>query len=234
MAYCGSNDPLCYTIRFIDGLHADIRAIVLVPRHTSLDSACSVSLWQEAVAGPMRHKEPSIRTSFTMSRHLVDHFCFHLLHRGLIILKFHYLLKTSSLVIQARLLWTNSLLCAYRKAHGLCDKYVEKWHPGHWCASTGSLHALQELIEIFSLEDVVLPSTTPDVDSEHDCQLGLALSHGALLGIEGLKTMKFQGLGKSIGNTCGFWLFSHYFEPTHHFGFTWSVCSSQAIDSSSS
>ena len=53
IAYEHSTDPMYYTIRFIDGLHDNIRSIVLVQRPSSLDTAYSLALLQEEVAGPV-------------------------------------------------------------------------------------------------------------------------------------------------------------------------------------
>jgi hypothetical protein len=38
-----------------------------------------------------------------------------------------------------------SSLKKYRRARGLCDRCAEKWSPGHKCASTIQLQAMQEL-----------------------------------------------------------------------------------------
>jgi len=53
IAYEHSTDPMYYTIRFMDGLHDNIRSIVLVQRPSSLDTAYSLALLQEEVAGPV-------------------------------------------------------------------------------------------------------------------------------------------------------------------------------------
>ena len=44
IAYEHSTDPMYYTIRFMDGLHDNIRSIVLVQRPSSLDTAYSLAL----------------------------------------------------------------------------------------------------------------------------------------------------------------------------------------------
>ena len=43
-AYTPNPNTLSYTACFIDGLHDDIRSIVLVQRPTDLDAACSLAL----------------------------------------------------------------------------------------------------------------------------------------------------------------------------------------------
>lgn len=54
-AYSPVADPLYFTMRFIDGLRHDIKAIVLVQRPQTFDTACRLALLQEEVgAGPMQ------------------------------------------------------------------------------------------------------------------------------------------------------------------------------------
>ena len=48
-SYAPNPDHLSYTTRFIDGLHDDIRAIILVQRPPDLDAACTLALLQEEV-----------------------------------------------------------------------------------------------------------------------------------------------------------------------------------------
>jgi hypothetical protein len=42
-AYAKHPDPLYYTQRFIDGLRNEIKAVLLVQRPTTLDTACSLA-----------------------------------------------------------------------------------------------------------------------------------------------------------------------------------------------
>jgi hypothetical protein len=46
-AYAKGVDPLYFIIRFVDGLHPDIRAILIVQRQKTLDTACTLALLQE-------------------------------------------------------------------------------------------------------------------------------------------------------------------------------------------
>lgn len=46
-AYEENVDPLYYTMCFIDGLHDDIKSVIMVPRPSTLDTACSLALVQE-------------------------------------------------------------------------------------------------------------------------------------------------------------------------------------------
>ena len=48
-AYSSSQDPLYFTLRFIDGLRDDIKSVVLVQRPQDLDTACALASLQEEV-----------------------------------------------------------------------------------------------------------------------------------------------------------------------------------------
>jgi len=49
-SYSASTDPLFYTIRFIDGLRPDLKAMILVSRPQTLDAAICMALVQEEVS----------------------------------------------------------------------------------------------------------------------------------------------------------------------------------------
>jgi hypothetical protein len=48
-AYSSNTDPMYFTMRFIDGLRPEIKAIVLVLRPPDLDTACTLAMLQEEV-----------------------------------------------------------------------------------------------------------------------------------------------------------------------------------------
>ena len=50
ISYSDAIHPLYFLARFVEGLRADIRAVVMVQRPPDLDSACALSLLQEEVA----------------------------------------------------------------------------------------------------------------------------------------------------------------------------------------
>lgn len=63
-SYSDAIHPYYYLTRFVEGLRADIRAVVLVQRPPDLGTACSLALLQEEVAGcasPPLHPLPSPR-----------------------------------------------------------------------------------------------------------------------------------------------------------------------------
>jgi hypothetical protein len=51
-SYSPTNDSLYFTMRFIDGLKPEIKAVVLVQRPQIFDTACSLALLQEEVPVP--------------------------------------------------------------------------------------------------------------------------------------------------------------------------------------
>jgi hypothetical protein len=80
---------------------------------------------------------------------------------------------------------------AYRRAMGLCFKCNEKWSRDHTCAPTVQLHVVQELWELFQLDDEeVATASQPGFPSE---QLFLAISKAAITGVDAPRTVKFMG-----------------------------------------
>jgi hypothetical protein len=53
-AYAKHPDPIYYVQRFIEGLRDDIKAVVLLQRPTTLDTACVLARLQEEVSAPRR------------------------------------------------------------------------------------------------------------------------------------------------------------------------------------
>ena len=53
-AYSSPQDPLYFTLRFIDGLRDDIKSVVLVQRPQDLDTACALASLQEEVGDSSR------------------------------------------------------------------------------------------------------------------------------------------------------------------------------------
>jgi hypothetical protein len=193
-AYTSSIDPLYYTLRFIDGLREDIRSIVLVQRPQDLDTACVLAALQEEAGesykrrdykklesdyhskqvfkGPLPLPAPSLRDKQPTLSAVPDS-------------RPHDALKTSYSVDAKA-----SALHAYRRAMGLCYKCNEKWSKDHKCSPVVQLHAVQELWELFQLEDDEVDQSLAGDGSE---QLFLAISKAALHGVEAPRTVKFLG-----------------------------------------
>jgi hypothetical protein len=152
VSYSDTTHPYYFLTRFVEGLRADIRAVVMVQRPTDLDTACSLALLQEEVTEdeclspprPMEHKfitfpcrphtphNPSAST--TPTGHAAD-------SRGL---------DASCQNNNSRL----SALRNYRKAKGLCFKCGKRWGPEHSCPQTVQMHVVEELLELFSQEEL--------------------------------------------------------------------------------
>ena len=82
-------------------------------------------------------------------------------------------------------------LRTYRRAMGLCYKCGEKWSRDHSCAATVQLHVVQELWELFQLDDD-LPELQSDMEAPSD-HLFLAISKAAVNGISAARTVRFSG-----------------------------------------
>jgi hypothetical protein len=136
-------DPLFFATRFVDGLHTDIRAVVMLQRPLDLDSACSLALLQEEVALPSGRQEhrkeayqPWLKSATlsarpmplppppTSSVHKPDSY------------------KKKIDGVPSSVDGKLAALKAYRRARGLCDRCAEKWHHGYTCNATEQLHAL--------------------------------------------------------------------------------------------
>jgi hypothetical protein len=197
-AYTATTDPLYYTLRFIDGLRDDIKPIVLVQRPQDLDTAFVLATLQEEVADPYKKREykkqdqgyshkntlknalplpaPPLRDKHVSASGSDD-------KRG--IEGARAFPSSSSVDSKA------AALKAYRRAMGLCFKCNEKWSRDHTCAPTVQLHAVQELWELFQLDDEeVATASQPGFPSE---QLFMAISKAAITGVDAPRTVKFMG-----------------------------------------
>jgi hypothetical protein len=63
-------------------------------------------------------------------------------------------------------------LRAFRRAKHLCVRCAEKWSRDHKCSPAVQLHAVQEVLDLFNLEDI----NTLSAPSESSEQLFLAVS----------------------------------------------------------
>ena len=187
-AYQSDPDMHYYTTRFIDGLKHEIRIAVAIQRPSNLDTAYMLALLQEEMAeapkksefhGYNRGARPGSRPVQTSLRQPAG---------------------ASSVNAEKSLTKPQvqddkiSALRAYRRARGLCDFCAEKWFRGHKCASAISLHAMQEIWDLFHLE--ALPA---DVDEDRPItesppeHLFVALSQDAQRGSQGRQTIQFLG-----------------------------------------
>ena len=68
IAYGRNTDPLYYAMRFVDGLRADIRAVVHLQRPATLDTACMLALLQEELVDPGRRRDVRRPEPFTFAK----------------------------------------------------------------------------------------------------------------------------------------------------------------------
>jgi hypothetical protein len=115
-----SSDQRYYTTHFIDGLHDDIKVVVLVQRPIDLDTACSLALLQEETTISRRREFKKTDYSFK-SKSVV----FATQSLPLPPVKMDKGLSTTdkrSAEVQSQNSADGKVaaLCAYRKAKGLC------------------------------------------------------------------------------------------------------------------
>jgi hypothetical protein len=55
--YDSTPNPLYYAMRFVDGLHYDIKSMIMIQRPSSFDTACTLDLVQEEVVDFRRKKD---------------------------------------------------------------------------------------------------------------------------------------------------------------------------------
>jgi hypothetical protein len=136
-------DPVYFVTRFIDGLKPELRAVLLVQRPQTLDTACTLALLQEE-AGTSQEAMQSL--SFFYSK--IPKTALHLPAPP----KAN---KLKPVAETSRSSATESKLVAvksYRKAMGLCYKCGLKWSWDHKCAPE-VLHAINDLWESLSIVD---------------------------------------------------------------------------------
>ena len=143
IAYEHSTDPMYYTIRFMDGLRDNIRSIVLVQRPSSLDTAYSLALLQEEVAGPVfkrdsRHPDAGFQWKPPPPRAPLP------LPAPPAADRPHPPTDAKPAAPEPGKPIADKFaaLKAYRRARGLCDRCAERWRPGHQCATTVQLHVV--------------------------------------------------------------------------------------------
>ncbi|WVZ88557.1 hypothetical protein U9M48_035065 [Paspalum notatum var. saurae] len=187
-AYESTTDSLHYTMRFIQGLHPNLRASVLMQRPSTLDAAYVLAQLQEEVSVSVPKQEVRSPVSVQPRPNF----------KGACPLPLPPKLdKSQPIRAVSESPHTNSTdakwsaLRAYRRARGLCDRCADKWSRDHKCGDTVQLNVLQEVLELFQLDngDVSLDSST---SSETD-QLFLTLSVAAVSGSAAPHTLCLQG-----------------------------------------
>jgi hypothetical protein len=147
-AYEPNPNVYYYTTCFVDDLRADIRITMQHP--STLDTAYALALLQEEV------EESSNKSEF----HAFDHGASHkpqfrqaIQRQQPQVAAEKQLVKATPQAFDDKL----SALRSYRCARGLCDFCAEKWFKDHKCAPTIPLHTMQEIRDLFQLEDLSNP-----------------------------------------------------------------------------
>jgi hypothetical protein len=81
----------------------------------------------------------------------------------------------------------------YRCARVLCDKCAKKWVPGHRCAPSVQLQAIQEMWDLFSDDDCQFDDLSCPDCSDTPTQLNMMVSEAAVQVVESPKSMRMWG-----------------------------------------
>jgi hypothetical protein len=179
-AYDSSTSALHYITRFLDGLHTDIRAVLLVQRPDSLDTAYTLALLQEEASESTRKRDvkPWYPRVGYQAQGRQD----------------HAPVEAPDKVVRHPKPLDQKLadLKAFRRARGLCDHCGEKWSRDHKCAAQVGLHVLDELYALFSVDDTVANLTDDDALDSTPTEDCCCLSADGLVHVP-TKTLQFQG-----------------------------------------
>jgi hypothetical protein len=186
-AYGHVTEPVYYAMRFVDGLRDEFRPAVLLHRPVDFDTAASLALLQEDIGGAIRSSRRSDCFSGAKS-----------VPRNPLPLPPppHIDKQDVPILLEEKKLCDGkspedrmAALRAFCRAKGLCVRCAEKWSREHKCAATVQLHAVQELFELFDMEEPV-----DSLEGGYQDQIFLALSKDAVSGTEGPRTMRLKGV----------------------------------------
>ncbi|CAD6211893.1 unnamed protein product [Miscanthus lutarioriparius] len=187
-AYAKHPDPLYYTQRFVDGLRDEIKAVILVQRPTTLDTACVLAQLQEEAMGlskrPYRRYDskpvwtgalplppPPPKLADGEVKRLTD---------------------TPHSTVEEKF----QSLRASRRARGLCIRCGAKWSRDHKCSEVVQLHLVQELLDMFPDDEDEAEASSPA--SPTKSQLMLHLSMAAVAGASAPKTLCLKGVIQDV------------------------------------
>lgn len=181
-AYESRTDPLYYTMRFVDGLKHEIKTVVMVQRPPNLDTACALALVQEEALDSTRRRRGEPISNRMAWPHATSSTEGGRLEGTAVV--------TDKLPVDSRRMSSSAdrvaSLKSYRRARGLCDKCAEKWFPGHKCASTVQLHAIEEVFDLLNLDE------SSEVIQEPAEQLMMAISGTAWKGDQAATTLRLH------------------------------------------
>ena len=196
-AYAKHPDPLYYTQRFIDGLHDEIKAVVLVQRPSTLDTACILAQLQEEAMGaikrPYRRVDvlPGQKPAWPAPLPLPPP------PPKLAIVDAPRVTEVTR--VQLKKNSGHFVPLVVPVGRGLCIRCRAKWSREHKCSEVVQLHLVQELLDMFPDMDDAETSSPP---SPAASQVMMHLSVAAIAGASAPKTLcltgSIQGISLSI------------------------------------
>ena len=192
-------DDVFFVSKFIQGLHPDIRAAIVLHKPRTVDVALSLALMKADVL----ESQPK----YFVKRNYRDYNKFPgkpppAATPGVL---------GAPPAADTKPKWEDKLatLRAQWRAQGLCMKCGEKWGRNHKCPDKVALHVLEEFVELILDENPTEQNTS---DSSDEDEVVFALSQSATVGVPGKKTIKLHGIVKDqellilidLGSTCTF------------------------------
>lgn len=193
-AHHNSWEPAYFVTHFIDGLHRDIRAAVILHQPVDLDTAVDLALLQVGVLES--YKQEPRRTDFSPMPRALPRTAMPLPTppQNRVSSSSPYRSDDRRISDAPRSQSSDdkvAALRAYRRARNLCFTCGEKYNREHRCGSTVPLHIVEELLALIQpAEEIEAPVTS--ASSEHGSQL-MHLSQAAAEGRQGATTMRLQG-----------------------------------------
>lgn len=189
-AYSATHDQLYFTMCFVDGLHHDIKYVVMLQRPKDLDTAATLALLQEEVAGTSSSSRAGRAGDWSLSRVPVP-------PRSLLPLplpprqdKPQPAAQPPDQAVAATLEGPLSTLKSYHRAQGLCFKCGAKWSKDYKC----SLEVLLAVKGIWdSIPDSGEESDSPISNFAADAHIFLAMSKAASGLVESSCAICFTG-----------------------------------------
>ncbi|XP_020186159.1 uncharacterized protein [Aegilops tauschii subsp. strangulata] len=178
-SYSDSIHPYYFLTRFMEGLRTDIRAVVLVQRPPDLDTACSLALLQEEVLGGTfgaLPRPPDVATKAAVPLPLPPPPSRPAPAAGATDRRGTDAARAESTKLKA--------LRDYRRARGLCFRCGEKWGHDHVCPTSVQLHVVEELLDVFGIDNTIDMQLPPSEDTV------MAISLSAVSG--GVSAKAFQ------------------------------------------
>uniref|UniRef100_A0ACD5VZ87 Uncharacterized protein n=1 Tax=Avena sativa TaxID=4498 RepID=A0ACD5VZ87_AVESA len=173
VSYSDTTHHFFFLTRFIEGLRPDIRAVIMVQRPMDLDTACALALLQEEVAegeigSPPRTPEHKyIRLPSRAYSHFHHSNTTPMVNRSMD----NRGQETAKMPADERL----TALRNFRRAKGLCFKCGERWGQQHTCPTTVQMHIMEELLALFSEEDITGDCSADPVAEEQEVMCSISI-----------------------------------------------------------